>query len=103
MVKLSIRALTKRFGEVTAVDDVTLQLEAGKFLALLPKIRQPTLILWGARDRLIPIAAARVFAQEIPGSRLVTFETLGHVPQEEDPQATLAPVKTFLDSINNKT
>lgn len=75
----------------------------GKFAALLPKITQPTLILWGARDRLIPLAAARVFAQGIPGSRLVTFNTLGHVPQEEDPQATLAPVRAFLESINRKT
>src|SRR5690242_10680426 len=35
MVKLSVRSLTKRFGETAAVEDVTLQLEAGKFLALL--------------------------------------------------------------------
>ena len=95
--------MTVREGNRDALGRRMDQRTPGKFIALLPKIRQPTLILWGARDRLIPIAAARVFAQDIPGGRLVTFETLGHVPQEEDAQATLVPVKTFLESINNKT
>ena len=79
------------------------QLRPGKFAALIPGLKQPTLILWGERDHLIPIASARAFARDIAGSRLVTFEALGHVPQEEDPAATLAPVKTFLDSLNNRT
>jgi iron(III) transport system ATP-binding protein len=35
MVKLSIRSVSKRFGGFTAVEDFSLQLEAGKFLALL--------------------------------------------------------------------
>ncbi len=59
-------------------------------------IRQPTLILWGGRDRLIPPESAERFHADISGSRLVVFPTLGHVPQEEDPLQTLAPVETFL-------
>jgi len=61
-------------------------------------ITQPTLILWGARDRLIPLAAGERFHAAIPGSKLVVFDDLGHVPQEEDPERTVAAVKAFLAS-----
>ena len=64
--------------------------------ARLAAIRQPTLILWGERDRLIPPSTARDFAQRIAGSTLVLLPGLGHVPQEEDPARSLQPVKAFL-------
>ena len=56
----------------------------------------PTLIIWGGRDQLIPPEHAEQFQQAIGGSRLALFEGLGHVPQEEDPQATVAVVERFL-------
>ena len=56
----------------------------------------PTLILWGGRDRLIPPALAKRFAADIPGSQLVVFDDLGHVPHEEDPLRTVSAVKAFL-------
>jgi pimeloyl-ACP methyl ester carboxylesterase len=68
----------------------------GEHAERIAGIRQPTLILWGGRDRLIPPTVGRHFAQQIPGSRLVVFDDLGHVPQEEDPLRTVAPVKDFL-------
>jgi pimeloyl-ACP methyl ester carboxylesterase len=61
-------------------------------------ITQPTLILWGARDRLIPLAAGERFHAAIPGSEFVVFDDLGHVPQEEDPARTVAALKAFLAS-----
>jgi pimeloyl-ACP methyl ester carboxylesterase len=59
-------------------------------------LKLPTLILWGGKDRLIPPAYARRFVADISGAKLVTFEQLGHVPQEGDPAATLAAVQAFL-------
>ncbi|MBK6471037.1 MAG: alpha/beta hydrolase [Betaproteobacteria bacterium] len=59
-------------------------------------LKQPTLILWGGRDKLIPPTAAQQFHQRIAGSQLVVFDTLGHVPQEEDPARSVVPVKAFL-------
>ena len=58
----------------------------------------PTLILWGGRDRLIPLADGRRFAVEIRGAQLVVFDELGHVPHEEDPARTLPPVLAFLET-----
>lgn len=59
-------------------------------------LKLPTLILWGRQDRLIPPVYAQRFAADISGSKLVMFDALGHVPQEEDPAATLAAVRAFL-------
>jgi pimeloyl-ACP methyl ester carboxylesterase len=59
-------------------------------------LQQPTLILWGGRDRLVAPDYARRFAADIAGSKLVLFEQLGHVPHEEDPAATVAVVQAFL-------
>ena len=61
-------------------------------------ITQPTLILWGGQDRLIPPKTAERFAHDIADSRLIIFDSLGHVPHEEDPESTAAAVRAFLDS-----
>ncbi len=59
-------------------------------------LRLPTLVLWGAHDRLIPLESGRRFARDIPGARLVVLDGLGHVPQLEDPARTVAEVQRFL-------
>jgi pimeloyl-ACP methyl ester carboxylesterase len=62
----------------------------------IPALKVPTLILWGAHDRVLPPADAGRFRRDIAGSRLVVLPGLGHLPQEEDPRASVAPVKAFL-------
>ena len=62
----------------------------------LSQIKVPTLLLWGGRDRLIPLEFGERFARDIGGSKLVVFGELGHVPHEEDPALTVAEVKKFL-------
>ena len=59
-------------------------------------LKLPTLILWGAKDRLVPPVNAQHFHEDIAGSQLVIFPGLGHVPQEEDAQTSVAPVRAFL-------
>lgn len=49
----------------------------------LAGISMPTLILHGNRDLLIPLEAARKFQAAIPGSLLVIYPGVGHLPQEE--------------------
>jgi pimeloyl-ACP methyl ester carboxylesterase len=66
---------------------------------LLNCIQAPTLLLWGAKDRMIPITNSADYLHAIPGSRLVSFPDLGHVPQEESPATSLAPVLTFLHEL----
>ncbi len=62
----------------------------------LRTIRAPTLLLWGDRDRMIPIRNAADYLGAIAGSTLVALPELGHVPFEEDPVVSLKPVEAFL-------
>jgi pimeloyl-ACP methyl ester carboxylesterase len=49
----------------------------------LKDIRVPTLLIWGAEDRVIPVSVAHKFHSLIPGSRLVVLDRCGHAPQIE--------------------
>ena len=60
-------------------------------------LAMPTLVLWGGRDRLIPVASGRQFARDVARSRLVVFDDLGHLPHQEDPQRTVRELQRFLD------
>jgi pimeloyl-ACP methyl ester carboxylesterase len=64
--------------------------------ARLADIKTPTLILWGAQDRLIPPSHGERFERVIAGSKRVVFAQLGHVPHEEDAAQTVAVVQQFL-------
>ncbi len=88
--------LTLREGNRRALRLRMQSLVIGEGAERIRTIVQPTLILWGGQDRLIPPATALQFKQQIAGSQLVVFDDLGHVPQEEDPARTVAPVKAFL-------
>lgn len=63
---------------------------------LLSGIKVPTLILWGESDPLIEPAAANKFAAAIPGSKLITYPKVGHLPQLEIPQRSAADAAAFL-------
>lgn len=89
-------AMTVRAGNRQALIQRMAQPRWGADTAALQTLRQPTLILWGGQDRLIPPAAGDRFDADIPNSRLVVFADLGHVPQEEDAARTLPPVLDFL-------
>ncbi len=45
----------------------------------------PTMIIWGGRDRIIPVTHAYAAHEGMPGSRLEVFEQAGHFPQLADP------------------
>ncbi len=66
--------------------------------ALLSRIEAPTLLLWGEKDAMIPFSNSADYLRAIPHIRLVAFPQLGHVPHEEDPATSLAPVLTFLNA-----
>lgn len=83
------QALAYRFDQMQKMD-------VAKSMAAIKSLKVPTLILWGAKDRLIPLENGRRFAADITGSELVVFDDLGHVPQEEDAKRTVNAVLRFL-------
>ena len=47
--------------------------------------KMPTLIVWGCRDRIIPVDHAEPAHEGMPGSRLDLFEESGHFPHLDEP------------------
>jgi pimeloyl-ACP methyl ester carboxylesterase len=89
--------LTLREGNRHALGLRLQQLEPGAATDRLKIITVPTLVLWGGADQLIPVENARRFGGDIAGARVVVLDGLGHVPHEEDPARSLAPVLEFLE------
>lgn len=57
----------------------------------------PTLIVWGARDRIIPVEHAYAAQEAIPDARLVIFEESGHFAHWEEPERFATTLTTFID------
>lgn len=51
----------------------------------LTKIRQPTLLIWGANDNITPPFVAQEFNKLIPASELYFIDKCGHAPMMEVP------------------
>ncbi len=51
----------------------------------LPEIRQPTLIVWGEKDSIVPVRDAHEFERLISDSRKMVMKDTGHIPMAERP------------------
>ncbi len=60
------------------------------------EVAVPTLLIWGANDRWVPPRDGERLRRDIPGSRLVVYPKVGHMPMEEAADATAAEVRAFL-------
>lgn len=79
------RAVVERVGQVELQDP----------RPLLAQITAPTLLVWGARDAMIPVRNAQDYLAAVKGSRLLELPGVGHVPQEETPEV-VGDVARFL-------
>jgi pimeloyl-ACP methyl ester carboxylesterase len=77
----------------------------GKFIWPIPdkglkkrihRITAPTLLVWGAEDRLVPFAYAEAFAARLPRPRIEVVGEAGHAPHLEQPEAVARLVHAFL-------
>lgn len=64
--------------------------------AALATLKVPTLILWGAEDKLLPVSGADFFARNIPGATKIVYPATGHLPMEEVADASAADVDGWL-------
>lgn len=62
----------------------------------LRSITAPTLLLWGDRDAMIPVAHAKDYEALLPTSSTVVLPGVGHIPHEETPDISVRPVFEFL-------
>ncbi len=63
----------------------------------LKQVSQPTLIIWGSRDRIVPLEHGAFMARHIPNARLAIVRGAGHMPFAEKPHQFTALVQSFLD------
>jgi pimeloyl-ACP methyl ester carboxylesterase len=88
--------LTLREGNRRAlIDRIQLPLDSTAY-PKIKSIQQPTLVLWGEQDLLIPVSVAQRFHEDLPNDTLVIMKNVGHVPMEESPKESLAIIKAFL-------
>lgn len=72
---------------------------ASAFARLAPALRRldrPALVLWGARDRFVPVEQAERQRESFPRARVVVFEDRGHYLHVEDPERVAAEAVPFL-------
>lgn len=89
------RPLRTRGGQLAAVRART---QANEFPIEpeLGRISMPTLIIWGAQDALIPLKAGYKINKLIKESKLVIFDSCGHLPQEEMPARVVDEITKFI-------
>lgn len=62
----------------------------------LEQIQQPCLLIYGARDRLVPLNAARLTASALADARLNVFDDSAHAPHWSHPVQFAEAVKSFI-------
>jgi pimeloyl-ACP methyl ester carboxylesterase len=63
----------------------------------LHRIDRPTLLLWGAEDRIVTPTYGEGWRRAIPGSRLEIIAQAGHFPHWEHPEAFVERLSAFVD------
>jgi pimeloyl-ACP methyl ester carboxylesterase len=99
--RIDLDAMSEEQKAVMASNRATLRAYGGDSMAdagLLDRLAQvdiPTLVIWGAADRVVPPEHGRAYADHIPGARLAIVENAGHLPQLEAPDQLLSLIWDF--------
>lgn len=68
-----------------------------------PEIELPALIIWGDKDRVVPLENARRFHAALRRSQLLILPDTGHVPHEERPLPVIEAITKFVESTSIPT
>jgi pimeloyl-ACP methyl ester carboxylesterase len=99
--RIDVDAMPDAAKAAMAANRQTLAAYAGSGMsdsALLERLRHvttPTLVVWGAADRVVPLAHGEAYASAIPGARLEVIDDAGHLPQLETPDTLLPLIWRF--------
>jgi pimeloyl-ACP methyl ester carboxylesterase len=77
-----------------SVDVVGQRVQAVDRLYLAEEL--PVLIVWGARDRIIPVEHGRRAHELVPGSRFELFERAGHFPHLDEPDRFVRTLEEWI-------
>jgi pimeloyl-ACP methyl ester carboxylesterase len=90
-------AILRRFGALASTSHFIHPIPERGLARRLRRIKAPTLIIWGAQDKLAPPIYAKEFASRIVNSRVEIVENAGHIPQNEQREIVSRHVIKFLE------
>ncbi len=97
MRHIKLFPLVMRLGaRAAAGQEGLLMLQKEHVTGILKSLTMPTLIVWGSRDRVIPMEHGALMARNIPQARLAVIRNAGHMPFYQKPQEFNRLVLTFL-------
>ncbi len=79
----------------TIIDPTGQRVNAHDRLYLAEEV--PFLVIWGARDSIIPVEHGHAVHERVPTSRLEIFEQAGHFPHVDEPLRFIEVLTEFLD------
>lgn len=65
----------------------------------LKAVKQPTLIIWGEQDEIVPIRVGLKISQDLPCSQFVSLLDAGHQVIEEKPSEVFAEIEKWLHNL----
>ncbi len=71
---------------------------AEDLLPYLSKIETKTLLVWGEKDKMVPIKQAYIFKEQIKNSKLEILPKMSHVPHLENPEKLAGTIINFIQS-----
>nr|EEK65170.1 hypothetical protein bcere0006_46760 [Bacillus wiedmannii] len=61
----------------------------------LQKIETPTLLIWGEKDRVVPVHVGHRLHKDLPNSKFISYENTGHLLPEEKPELVYEEIIAF--------
>ena len=90
------RMAQNHYGRNTKIfDDVHANLV--ETIDLLPGLDMPTLVLWGAKDRILHVSSTKVFAAHLPRSEVIIIPNCGHCPILERARESVLHYRSWLN------
>jgi pimeloyl-ACP methyl ester carboxylesterase len=82
-------------GNRQAMADLSMAPKSKDAWQSLDKITNPSLIIWGENDGLLPVEMAATFVEKMPNETLRIFPEIGHLPMEEATLKTSTEIREF--------
>lgn len=95
------QAWAREAGERTGKAMVAGWLRGESLWSVASRVRTPTLVLWGDRDRLVSPRLARRTVAALPNARLLMLAGVGHVAQIEAPDTVARAVAGLWDAVHS--
>jgi pimeloyl-ACP methyl ester carboxylesterase len=68
----------------------------GELARHIPRLRCPTMLMWGQEDRWVPVELLDAWRRDLPSAQVKVYPGVGHAPMEQVPELTALDAHAFL-------